>query len=71
MELIQYLTDLGYHGQADHLLHEAFPDGQGPAIAATAASMARRAGLGEEHKRWRSRSDRYQQDPLSDVPDDD
>jgi hypothetical protein len=39
VELIDLLTELGYHGQADHLLHEAFPRGQGATIARAAAFL--------------------------------
>lgn len=39
VELIDLLTELGYHGQADHLLHEAFPRGEGATIASAAAFL--------------------------------
>lgn len=71
IELIEYLTDLGYHGQADHLLHEAFPDGEGAAMANFAASMTALAALREPRKRRRSQSDNPQQERLFDVPDED
>ncbi|MEU5553624.1 hypothetical protein ABZ738_28025 [Micromonospora sp. NPDC047793] len=71
IELVEYLTKLGYHGQADHLLHEAFPTGEGAAMANFAARMAALAALREHRKRRRSQSDSPQQEQLFDVPDED
>ncbi|MEU5949583.1 hypothetical protein ABZ793_29050 [Micromonospora sp. NPDC047465] len=71
IELIEYLTDLGYHGQADHLLHDAFPAGEGAAMANFAASMTTLAALREPRKRRRSQGDSPQQEQLFDIPDED
>ncbi|WP_330440477.1 hypothetical protein OHB44_09830 [Micromonospora sp. NBC_00821] len=69
IELIDYLTELGYYGQADHLLYEALPSGEGAAMANFAASMAALAALREHRKRRRSHSNSSQQEQLFDVPD--